>query len=72
MKESQSYQNMLNEVEALVGEISNPSMDLDQLVNKVERGYHLIQSMKERLDLTKEKIDELHNKYTNGNGNQEH
>lgn len=64
MKESQTYQSMLNEVESLVGEISNPSMDLDQLVSKVEKGYSLIQQMKERLDSTKVKIDELHNKYT--------
>ena len=66
MSESQNYQNMLKEVESIVSEISDPSVDLDQLVKKVERGYDLIQTMKNRLDQTKNTIEELHGKYSGG------
>lgn len=64
MSESQTYQAMLQEVETLVSQISEPSMDLDNLVSKVERGYSLIQAMKDRLDQTKAKIDDLHSQYS--------
>ena len=66
MQESRKYQDMLNEVESLVKEIAAPDMDLDTMVEKVERGYELIESMKERLAATKRKIDELHHKFENG------
>ena len=63
MKESQSYQNMLNEVEHLVRDIASPDLDLDAMVQKVERGYELIRSMKMRLEETKTRIDQLHQRY---------
>ncbi len=63
MVESQSYQNMLTEVESIVNEIGGDDIDLDQMVKKVERGYQLIQTMRKRLDSTKEMIDKLHEKY---------
>jgi len=63
MKESQTYQNMLNEVELLVRDIAAPDLDLDAMVQKVERGYELIQTMKSRLEETKLRIDQLHQRY---------
>ena len=60
---TQNYQSMLKNVEEIITEISNPSVDLDQLVEKVELGYELIGKMKDRLAVTKDKIEELHKKY---------
>ena len=54
---------MLENVEEIITEISNPNVDLDKLVEKVELGYELIGKMKDRLSETKEKIEELHKKY---------
>lgn len=59
-KESQSYQNMLLEVEGLVNEISSGKLDLDDMVAKVEKGYGLIKTMRTRLDDVKQKIEKLH------------
>ena len=58
-KESETYQAMLTEVEAIVREVGSPELDLDLMVKKVERGYDLIKSMQARLDNTKSRIDEL-------------
>ena len=63
--ESIKYQDMLQEVEQLVKDVSSPGLDLDLMVNKVERGYHLIQMMQERLESTKERIQSLSQKYEN-------
>ena len=64
-KESENYQTMLREVEGLVTAMSTPGLDLDEMVTKVERGYTLIKSMRERLDQTKEKIEKMRAEYTN-------
>jgi exodeoxyribonuclease VII small subunit len=63
MKESQSYQSMLQEVEMIVRDVASPDLDLDQMVQKVERGYELIRAMKGRLDETKLRMDQLHQKF---------
>ncbi len=63
MQESQSYQKMLEEVETIVKSIASPELDLDRMVNQVERGYELIRLMRLRLDETKSKIDQLHQRY---------
>jgi exodeoxyribonuclease VII small subunit len=57
--ESQSYQAMLSQVETILGEISSPNLDLDELVKKVETGYNLIRQMRERLKDVKGKIEKL-------------
>ncbi len=62
-QESKNYGQMLENVEEIITEISNPNVDLDKLVEKVELGYELIGKMKDRLSETKEKIEELHKKY---------
>ena len=63
MNESSNYQKMLNEVESIVKEISSQGVDLDEMVTKVERGYELIKKMRDRLGETKEKINQLHERY---------
>ncbi|RYZ49958.1 MAG: exodeoxyribonuclease VII small subunit [Proteobacteria bacterium] len=63
MQESANYQKMLEEVEGIVKSITSPDLDLDRMVNQVERGYELIRQMRLRLDETKTKIDQLHQRY---------
>jgi exodeoxyribonuclease VII small subunit len=58
-KESLRYQSMLNEVESIVEKLNHQQLDLDDLVGHIERGYELLNKMRERLDQTKEKIDAL-------------
>lgn len=57
--ESMKYQEMLSDVENIIGDISSDHVDLDIMVEKVEKGYHLIKEMKKRLDDTKMKISKL-------------
>ena len=63
MQESVNYQKMLEEVEGIVRSITSPELDLDRMVNQVERGYELIRLMRLRLEETKTKIDQLHARY---------
>lgn len=60
MAKSEKYAKMVDEVESIIDSLSDESLDLDEMVNKVEKGYALIQSMKEKLEATKLKITELH------------
>ncbi len=53
---------MLNRVEKIIAEISSQEIDLDSVIEKVETGYELLGKMRERLDLTKEKIESLRQK----------
>ena len=60
--ESEKYSDMLNRVEKIIAEISSQEIDLDSVIEKVETGYELLGKMRERLDLTKEKIESLRQK----------
>ena len=57
--ESVTYKIMLGEVETIVREVAAPEVDLDEMVDKVERGYHLIKAMRDRLGTTKQKVEQL-------------
>ena len=57
--ESVTYKAMLGEVEAIVRDVAAPEVDLDEMVSKIERGYHLIKAMRTRLDTTKQKVEQL-------------
>lgn len=62
-KDSEKYSQMLQRVEDIVHQISTNDIDLDDMVEKVEEGYHLIQKMRDKLATTKERIEDLHKKY---------
>ncbi|MBI2602454.1 MAG: exodeoxyribonuclease VII small subunit [Deltaproteobacteria bacterium] len=62
-RESLPYQKMMGEVESLLSELSSPHLDLDQMVVKVEKGYALINEMRDRLNAVKGKIEKLHAEY---------
>ena len=54
---------MLESVEQIVSDISTDKLELDHVVEKVEKGYELIRKMRHRLDETKQKIDYLRLEY---------
>ena len=54
-----SFKDMMSEVEGIIESVGSESVDLDQLVIQVEKGYELIQKMQTKLDDTKLKIEKL-------------
>ena len=58
-KESQTYQTMLTELDDIVRQVGQGQLDLDDIVGKIEHGYKLIATMRERLDATKAKVEKL-------------
>jgi len=60
--ESQSYRDILGQVETIIQQISDPQVDLDDLVSKVEKGYELIELLQKRLDTTLQRIETLQNR----------
>ena len=62
-QESQTYKDMISEVEGIVKDIGSPELDLDDMVHKVEAGYKLIKALRARLDTTKGKIEELRTEF---------
>ena len=61
--ESATYKTMLTEVEQIAKEVSDPELDLDVMVSKIERGYTLVKAMRTRLDQTRTRIDELRGEF---------
>lgn len=57
--ESQTYQTMLTELDDIVRQVGQGQLDLDEIVSKIEHGYKLISTMRERLDTTKAKVEKL-------------
>jgi exodeoxyribonuclease VII small subunit len=60
---SQKYQTMLEEVETIVRSVAGGQLDLDQVVQEVERGYTLINTMRHRLSETKVRIETLRQEF---------
>lgn len=54
-----TYKAMLDEVESIVKEVGSDGLDLDLMVQKIERGYGLIKAMRKRLAETKAKVEHL-------------
>ena len=54
-----SYKDLMSEVETLISEVSTGDVELDAMVSKVERGYELIGTMRQRLQETKHKVEKL-------------
>lgn len=67
MAESKKYSKMLEEVETIISDISTSEVDLDKMVEKVEKGYALIKQMRDRLGETKEKIEVLRSEFGSQN-----
>lgn len=57
--EANTYRQMLEEVEGICRDVASPELDLDEMVQKIEKGYGLIKAMRARLDETKTKVEQL-------------
>ena len=69
--ETKRYQEMLQEVEGIIQEISREDVDLDHMVQKVEKGYEMIKVMRDRLTSAKEKIETLQMNFSESSDSQE-
>lgn len=58
-----AYSAMLREVKQIVDELAADSVDVDDMAQKVERGFTMITAMKKRLNETKDKIEDLYQKF---------
>jgi len=67
-KESATYQSMLDDVEAVIRDVSSPKIDLDTMVAKIEQGYELITKMRARLADTKARVEKLRNEHERESG----
>ncbi len=59
IKESRRYREMMEEVEAIVRDLGQNKQDLDDVTSKVQRGFEIIKSMKERLEQTRMQVEKL-------------
>ena len=57
--DSRAYQSMLGELDDIVRAVGQGQLDLDDVVGKIEHGYKLIATMRERLDATKARVEKL-------------
>lgn len=57
------YSQMLREVKEIVDQLSADSIDVDDMAHKVEKGFTMINTMKQRLNETKDKIEDLYQKF---------
>lgn len=62
-KESQSYQEMLESIEKIIHDISSEKIDLDEMIDKVETGYGLLDKMNMRLKGATDKLTKLKTLY---------
>ena len=59
---------MMEEVEGIIASISSQEVDLDKMVEQVEKGYQIIAAMRQELDTTKMKVDQLRERFEKHNG----
>jgi exodeoxyribonuclease VII small subunit len=57
--ESRKYQEMLEEVESIVRDLSQNTQDLDEVASKVKRGHDLVKAMRDRLDQTRMSVERM-------------
>lgn len=59
MSKPQNYKDALEEIESIVGEIENETVDVDVLTEKVKRASSLIKFCKEKLRKTDNEIKKV-------------
>ncbi len=59
IKESKRYREMLDEVEAIVRDLGQNKQDLDEVTGKVQKGFEIIKSMKDRLEQTRAQVEKI-------------
>ncbi len=66
MKEKVSYNNAVKEIEAIISEIENETIDVDVLTGKVKRAIELIKICKKKLRDTEEDLETVLKEFEGG------
>ena len=59
MKDDPGYREAIEEIESIVGEIENETVDVDMLTEKVKRAASLIRNCKKKLKKTEDEIKKV-------------
>lgn len=59
MNDALSYKNAIEEIESIVGEIENETVDVDVLAEKVKRAAYLIKYCKSKLKATDNEVKKV-------------
>ena len=59
MNDAPSYKNAIEEIELIVGEIENETVDVDVLAEKVKRAAYLIKYCKSKLKATDNEVKKV-------------
>ncbi len=59
MKKVPGYKDAIEEIEAIVGEIENETVDVDVLTEKVKRAASLIKNCRKKLKKTEDEIKKV-------------
>ncbi|MDO8283114.1 MAG: exodeoxyribonuclease VII small subunit [Thermodesulfovibrionia bacterium] len=59
MDDTPSYKDAIEEIESIVGEIENESIDIDALAEKVKRAAYLIKYCKTKLKNTDNEVKKV-------------
>lgn len=66
MNDAPSYKNAIEEIESIVNEIENESVDIDVLAQKVKRAAFLIKLCRKRLKTTDNEIKKILKEFKKG------
>jgi exodeoxyribonuclease VII small subunit len=59
MNDAPGYKNAIEEIESIVGEIENETVDVDVLAEKVKRAAHLVKYCKAKLKATDSEVRKI-------------
>ena len=68
MSKSQTYQQAIDELEAIVNEIENEEISVDELSEKVKRASQLIKLCKTKLTNTEQEVSKVLDEMRKGEG----
>ncbi|HXK81324.1 MAG TPA: exodeoxyribonuclease VII small subunit [Bacteroidales bacterium] len=60
-----SYNDAVDELEMILNQIENESLDVDQLTEKVKRAGYLIKECKKRLKTTEDEVNKILENFDN-------
>ena len=61
MKATKTYQQAMDELDAIVSQIENDELSIDELSSKIKKAYELITFCKDKLRKTDEEVEKMLN-----------
>ena len=62
-KESEHYEQLMAKVQGIISDLENSQLGLDEMVEKVEKGYNFIKDMQKRLSKTEKQVEKLRSQF---------